>query len=42
MVMTQIGQQLTTEELDDMMKAADANGDGRIDYREFVKMMQEQ
>lgn len=31
--------QVDEEQLNDMMKAADANNDGKIDYQEFVKMM---
>lgn len=37
--MTTMGQQLTEQEVDDMIHEADANGDGQIDYFEFVKMM---
>lgn len=31
--------QVDEEQLADMMKAADVNNDGKIDYSEFVKMM---
>jgi calmodulin len=37
--MASIGQRLTDEEVDEMMKTADVNHDGKIDYGEFVKMM---
>lgn len=37
-----MGQKLTDKEVDEMIKVADANGDGRIEYKEFVKMMQNQ
>lgn len=38
-VMKDLGQDLTGAELDAMMKAADTNGDGKINYQEFCKMM---
>ncbi|KAG5357677.1 Calmodulin [Yarrowia sp. C11] len=38
-VMTSIGEKLTDEEVDMMIKEADANGDGRIDYNEFVQLL---
>ncbi|ELU01786.1 hypothetical protein CAPTEDRAFT_222210 [Capitella teleta] len=34
-----LGEVLTKEEADNMMMEADANGDGRIDYEEFTKVM---
>ncbi|CAH0002356.1 unnamed protein product [Clonostachys byssicola] len=38
-VMKSIGEHLTEDELDEMLKLADENGDGQIDYDEFVKIM---
>ncbi|OWF37728.1 calmodulin-A-like isoform X2 [Mizuhopecten yessoensis] len=38
-VMISLGEKLTEEEVDEMIKEADMNGDGQIDYDEFVKMM---
>ncbi len=38
-VMTSLGDKLTEEEADEMIKEADSNNDGYIDYAEFVKMM---
>ena len=38
-VMTSLGESLTPEEIEEMIKEADADGDGQIDYDEFVKMM---
>ena len=34
-----LGQALTEDELDEFMKEADANGDGKLDYEEFSRMM---
>ena len=34
-----LGEQLTGSELKDMIKAADKDGNGKIDYAEFVAMM---
>lgn len=34
-----VGQKLSEEEVDEMIKEADANNDGKIDYKEFGKMM---
>ncbi|KAJ1679646.1 hypothetical protein EV182_001624 [Spiromyces aspiralis] len=41
-VMTSLGEKLTKEEIDDMVEEADTNGDGLIDFNEFVTMMQKQ
>ncbi|KAH7818557.1 putative Calmodulin [Monocercomonoides exilis] len=38
-VMASLGEKLTQQELEEMIKEADLNGDGQIDYAEFVKMM---
>jgi len=38
-VMTNLGEKLTDAEVDEMMREADLNGDGRIDFQEFVIMM---
>ncbi|KAK7258704.1 hypothetical protein RIF29_24286 [Crotalaria pallida] len=38
-VMRSIGVKVTEEELEQMIKEADLNGDGLIDYEEFVRMM---
>jgi calmodulin len=37
--MTSLGEKLSDEEVDAMMKEADADGDGQVDYQEFAKMM---
>jgi Ca2+-binding EF-hand superfamily protein len=34
-----LGEKLTDEEITDMIKEADIDGDGEINYQEFVKMM---
>ncbi len=39
MVMSNLGEELSTEDIEDMIKEADIDGDGQIDYEEFVKMM---
>jgi calmodulin len=36
-VMTNLGEKLTDEEVDAMIKEADTDGDGQVDYNEFVK-----
>lgn len=38
-VLTKMGEKLTDKEVDEMMKKADKNGDGKIDYDEYVDMM---
>ena len=37
-----LGQQLTKEEVEEFMKEADVDGNGKLDYDEFVKMMLQQ
>ena len=34
--MTTLGEKLTDEEVDEMIKDADTNGDGKINYAEFT------
>ena len=38
-VTTTLGETLTNEEVDAFMAEADIDGDGRLSYDEFVKMM---
>ena len=38
-IMTSLGEKLTEEEVDQMIQEADTNGDGQVDYNEFVNMM---
>ena len=38
-VMTNLGEKLTDEEVDEMIREADVDGDGQVNYEEFVKMM---
>ena len=38
-VMTTLGDQLTDDEVDEMIREADIDGDGFINYEEFVRMM---
>ena len=39
LVTTTMGQALTQEELDSFMRMADLDGDGRLNYNEFVTVM---
>lgn len=41
-VMTNLGEKLTDQEVADMMREADADGDGKINYQDFVKIMMTQ
>ena len=38
-VMTHLEEKLTDEEVDEMIREADIDGDGQINYEEFVKVM---
>lgn len=38
-VMTNLGEKLTDDEVDAMIAEADVDGDGSVNYEEFVKMM---
>ena len=38
-VMSNLGEKLTEEEVDEMIREADMDGDGRINYEDFVAMM---
>ncbi|KAJ7954818.1 putative Calmodulin [Quillaja saponaria] len=38
-VMINLGEKLTDEEVEQMIKEADLDGDGQVNYDEFVKMM---
>ena len=37
--MMQFGERFTDEEVEELMKAADTNNDGKIDYEEFSKII---
>ena len=39
LIMENLGEKLTDEEITDMVKEADIDGDGEINYEEFVRMM---
>ena len=38
-VMLNLGEKLTEEEVEMMIKEADVNGDGLVNYDEFISMM---
>ncbi|KAM0007038.1 putative EF-hand domain-containing protein [Helianthus debilis subsp. tardiflorus] len=38
-VMTNLGEKLNDEEVDETIREADVDGDGQINYEEFVKVM---
>lgn len=38
-VMTSLGERLTDEEIDEMVREADVDGDNQVNYEEFVKLM---
>ena len=38
-VLTNLGEKLTDDEIDEMIREADVDGDGQINYEEFVKVM---
>ncbi|KAJ3675584.1 hypothetical protein LUZ60_004626 [Juncus effusus] len=38
-VLMNLGENISEDEVNEMIKEADANGDGQVDYAEFVKMM---
>ena len=37
--MTNLGDKLTDEEVDEMIREADIDGDGQVNYEEFVNVM---
>ncbi|XP_076463633.1 neo-calmodulin-like [Babylonia areolata] len=39
-VLTNLGEKLTDEEVDEMIREADITGDGQVNYNEFVKVME--
>mmetsp|Transcript_14090 Transcript_14090/g.23307 ORF Transcript_14090/g.23307 Transcript_14090/m.23307 type:complete len:152 (-) Transcript_14090:485-940(-) len=38
-IMTNLGEKLTDEEVDEMIREADVSGDGRVNYTEFVQLL---
>lgn len=39
LVMTNLGEKLTDEEVEEMIRVADVDGDGQVNYEDFVRMM---
>ncbi|CAO2595090.1 Calmodulin-like protein 5 [Lemmus lemmus] len=39
--MTQLGEEISQEELDGMIREADVDKDGKVDYNEFVRVLKE-
>ena len=37
--MTNLGEKLTDEDVDEMLREADIDGDTQVNYEEFVRMM---
>ncbi|CAO2595083.1 Calmodulin-like protein 3 [Lemmus lemmus] len=37
--MTRLGEKLSDEEVEEMIRAADTDGDGQVNYEEFVHML---
>lgn len=37
--MINLGEKMTDEEVEEMIKEADEDGDGLVNYQEFVRMM---
>lgn len=37
--MTNLGEKLTEEEVEEMIREADVDGDGQVNYEEFVNMV---
>jgi len=37
--MTNLGEKITDEEIEEMIREADIDGDNQVNYEEFVKMM---
>ena len=38
-VMTYLGEKMTEEEVDEMISFGDVDGDGQLNYEEFVRMI---
>jgi calmodulin len=38
-VLTNLGEKLTDDEVDEMMREADSDGSGQVKYEEFIKLM---
>lgn len=38
-MMLSLGEKLTDEEVEEMVRQADLDGDGQISYQEFIRMM---
>lgn len=38
-VMTRLGEKLSDEKVDEMIRSANTDGDGQVNYEEFVRML---